>query len=484
MPKIPEATFVIDRQRGRSLQAQIREAVVSAVHSGHLPPGAALPSTRRLAGQLQVSRLTVSLAYQELVAQGYLLPSERRGFRVSSEAPVARLAAQAVASEASAWSPRLTRRFSIARPIRKPLDWRAYPYPFLYGQMDVSLFDLAAWRDCVRRAHSRNEFDFMAGDFAASDDMELVRYISSQTLPRRGIQAGPNEILVTMGAQNALWIAIQMLLGPGKRSAYENPGHPDIYASLRLSGASIAPVAVDGHGLPPDALPEDVDVVIVTPSHQAPTAVRMPRERRLRLLELAEARDFVIIEDDYEFEMSYLEPPSPALRALDRRGRVLYVGSFTKSLFPGLRLGYLVGPPAFIAEARALRALILRHPPGHLQRTVANFLSLGHYDSHIRRMRLEYARRYEVMIGALRRAGLALAGQSNFGGSCFWIEGPAGTDADALAARLQKKGVLIESGTPFFEDQAPPCRFFRMAFSSIAADRIEAGVRLVADELS
>src|SRR5690606_40594785 len=144
------------------------------------------------------------------------------------------------------------------------------------------------------------------------------------------------------------------------------------------------------------------------------------------LLEAAAERDFLIVEDDYEFEMSFLQPPTPALKSLDQYGRVLYVGSFSKSLFPGLRLGYLVAPAPVIREARALRALMLRHPPGHLQRTVSYFMALGHYDAVIRRMRIEYQKRHEVMATALIREGMKIAGASDFGGTAFWIEGPEG----------------------------------------------------------
>ena len=128
-------------------------------------------------------------------------------------------------------------------------------------------------------------------------------------------------------------------------------------------------------------------MVFTTASHQCPTNATMPLERRLALLEAASREDFVVVEDDYEFEMSFLKPVSPALKSLDKGGRVIYAGSFSKSIFPGMRLGYLVGPPSFIAEARALRSMVLKHPPGHIQRTVAYFLSEGHYDALINRMR-------------------------------------------------------------------------------------------------
>jgi GntR family transcriptional regulator/MocR family aminotransferase len=158
-------------------------------------------------------------------------------------------------------------------------------------------------------------------------------------------------------------------------------------------------------------VPKGVDVVFTTASHQCPTNATMPLERRLALLEAAAREDFVIVEDDYEFEMSFLKPVSPALKSLDSEGRVIYAGSFSKSVFPGMRLGYLVGPASFIREARALRLMLLRHPPGHIQRTVAYFLSLGHYDALINRMRNAYRRRRQVMEEAIRENGLTVAGQ-------------------------------------------------------------------------
>lgn len=482
MAQISEAIFFVDRGAPTGLQSQIRETLVSGILSGRLIPGARLPSSRRLASYLGIARITVTLAYQELAAQGYIEVGARRVFRISEQAPVKRV--RPLETERPDrridWEIRLKQRFGGVKPIRKPLDWHRYPYPFLYGQMDRSLFDLRGWRDCARRALSPGDFEHMAGDFAAADDMQLVSYICSRTLPRRGIRAQPEEILVTLGAQNALWLAVQLILRRGAHAACENPCHPDIFAALHHSGAKVWRVDVDRMGLPPGNLPERLDAVVVTPSHQSPTSVRMPLERRQHLLDEAERRDFVILEDDYEFEMSFLAPPMPALKSIDRSGRVFYIGSFSKSLFPGLRLGYLVAPAPVIREARALRALILRHPPGHLQRTAAYFLALGHYDAVIRRMRLAYAERHEVMAASLAAAGLDIASNAASGGTSFWIEGPHGTDADRLVEELRNDGVLIESGSPFFPDPDAPCRFFRMAYSSIPADRIAEGVRRTA----
>jgi GntR family transcriptional regulator/MocR family aminotransferase len=235
--------------------------------------------------------------------------------------------------------------------------------------------------------------------------------------------------------------------------------------------------------MPPDAIPPDTDVIFTTPSHQCPTTGTMPMNRRHELLERASEMDALIVEDDYEFEMSFLKSPSPALKSLDADGRVIYVGSFSKSLFPGLRLGYLVGSEPFIREARALRASVLRHPPGHVQRTAAYFLSLGHHDALIRRMGSALHERREVMTRAITENGLQIAGRGAYGGSSFWMRAPEAVDTEELARRLRARGVLIEPGHSFFAGPARPRNFYRLAYSSIPASRVAQGVAIVAQEI-
>jgi hypothetical protein len=201
-------------------------------------------------------------------------------------------------------------------------------------------------------------------------------------------------------------------------------------------------------------------VVFTTPSHHCPTSVTMPLERRQALLEMASRKDFLIVEDDYEFEMSFLNPPAPALKSLDEEGRVIYVGSFSKSLFPGLRLGYMVGSETFIREARALRMVVVRHPPGHLQRTVANFLSLGHFDALVARMGQTYRRRRDVMQEAIDRRGLHVAGSDVSGGSSFWMKTPDGIDARDTCPGGQAKGSAARAGSFLLrEPRGRPAQF-------------------------
>ncbi len=205
----------------------------------------------------------------------------------------------------------------------------------------------------------------------------------------------------------------------------------------------------------------------------------MPMARRRALLQRAGELNALIVEDDYEFEMSFLRSPSPALKSLDRDGRVIYVGSFSKSLFPGLRLGYLVGSEPFIREARALRATVLRHPPGHIQRTAAYFLSLGHYDALIRRMGQVLHQRRKVLAEAVDAAGLRVAGVGAFGGSSLWMRAPDHVDTAELARRLEAQSVLIEPGAPFFLRPDAPKNYYRLAYSSINRARIPDGVKII-----
>ena len=206
-------------------------------------------------------------------------------------------------------------------------------------------------------------------------------------------------------------------------------------------------------------------------------------ERRQELLDKAHNLDALIVEDDYEFEMSFLEPPSPALKSMDVDGRVIYVGSFSKSLFPGMRLGYLVGSEPFIREARALRTSVLRHPPGHIQRTAAYFLSMGHYDAQIRKMSAAMHTRREEMQTAITTYGLEIAGQGAFGGSSYWMRAPARIDTRTLASKLKTNGVLIEPGHAFFTNPEDTRSYYRLGYSSIQTDRINPGIALIAEQI-
>ncbi len=482
---IPAETFFLRPDNETSLQQQIQRLIVEAILSGRCLPGEKMPSSRKLAEHLGVARITVTIAYTELVSNEYLVSKGRSGYFVSQTAPSRpkfNLPDQADKTQVD-WARTIGQRFSEHFPLVRPDNWRDYKYPFIYGQSDARLFDHHNWRNCALKAVGRKDFDTLATDYYERDDPMLVEFILRQILPRRAITARPEEILITMGAQHALWITAQILLTQRRTAAIENPCYPGLRQILSQTRCNTVSVDVDAAGLPPENLPETLDVVFTTPSHHCPTNATMPVSRRERLLDLAARKGFIIVEDDYEFEISFLKSPSPALKSLDPTGSVIYVGSFSKSLFPGLRLGYLVASEPFIREARALRSLVLRHPPGLIQRTAAYFLSLGHYDAQIARMGRIYRKRRSIMEQSLHENGLTQTGQGTFGGSSFWMRAPNRADSSKLAMKLRQDGVLIEAGRAFFSEGEEQPGYYRLAYSSIASARIPDGISHLAKRL-
>ncbi|PTX39752.1 GntR family transcriptional regulator/MocR family aminotransferase [Gemmobacter caeni] len=473
---IPVEAFFIDRTSPVPLQVQLRRQIVEGVTEGRFRPGDRLPSSRRMALYLGVARVTVAQAYAELATTDYLTSLPRSGHRISDRIE-GRITTPAPAPDTPRldWQRHIDGRFARSARTDRVVDWRRFRFPFVYGQADPELVDHIAWRECAVRALGWREFIPLTADLYGEDDPELIDYIARHILPRRGIRARPEEILLTLGAQNGLWLAAEVLLGRGGRCAVEDPCYPGLREILAMTRAEVSALPVDTHGLPPETIPPGVTTVFTTASHQCPTNSTMPLDRRRALLDRASSQGFAVIEDDYEFEMSFAGAPSPALKAMDAAGTVIYVGSFSKSVFPGLRLGYLVADPTFVAEARALRGLVMRHPPGMLQRTLAHFLSLGHYDAQMNRMRRVYAERRIVMAEAIAENGLTPA-SGGLGGSSFWMALPPGLDSRALSRDLRGEGVLIEPGTPFFATAEDGAGFYRLAYSSIGAGLIPEGI--------
>ncbi|AXI48277.1 GntR family transcriptional regulator [Sulfitobacter sp. SK012] len=482
---LPVETFFLHPDAQGTLQSQIQQMIAQGILSGRFQCREKLPSTRKLAQHLGVSRITVTIAYTELLANDYLTSRGRSGYFVSDNAPTPPIfAAPQGTTDAVDWTRAIGQRFSGGVTPTKPQDWAEYRYPFVYGQADRTLFDHANWRLCALQALGQRDFTSMTTDYYDQDDPNLIEFIARHTLPRRGISAAPEQILITLGAQNALWLTAQVLLTQRRRAALEDPCYHALRDILIQSRCHVTPVRVDQYGIPPEAIPPDTDVIFTTPSHQCPTNATMPMERRRALLARARDMGALIVEDDYEFETSFLRPPSPALKSLDKDGRVIYVGSFSKSLFPGLRLGYLVGSEPFIREVRALRASVLRHPPGHIQRTASYFLSLGHYDALIRRMAGALNERRTTMEAGIERYGLHIAGQGAHGGSSFWMRAPEHVDTEQLARSLKSRGVLIEPGRSFFGGAHQATNFYRLGYSSIPVGRISEGLKEIAAAIS
>ena len=471
-----------------TLQGQLRDMLVHAVMEGFISPGQALPSSRLLALTLHLSRTTVTLALQALVDKGLIVTRSRSGLFVSEQLPSTYLGARRRADAAPEpggvrWAERLKLRPSERRNIHKPRDWQQQPYPFIYGQFDASLFPNADWRECVLESLQGRALRRWAPDHIDADDESLVEQIHRRLLPARGIWVERDQILVTAGAQQATFLLATLLLGPATVIGIENPGFPDARNNFLLRTRHVRALRVDEQGLVLGTALSGCRYVFVTPSHQCPTTVTMPLQRRLDLLARAGRDDFVIIEDDHESELNFSGQPTPALKSLDTQARVIYIGSLSKTLAHGLRLGYVVAPAELIHELRALRRLVMRHVATNNQQAAASFIGHGHQEAYVRRLNIAYRDRAQALRSAIAVHAPGLSPVSAHGGSALWVSAGKGIDTRALAARLYAQGVVAEPGDVFFAGARQPRHHLRIGYSSIPLDRIEAGVRLIGREL-
>jgi GntR family transcriptional regulator/MocR family aminotransferase len=368
------------------------------------------------------------------------------------------------------------------RPARRiPPDWARFPYPFIDGLIDPSLFPTAEWREASRRALAPREVSAWAAGQGDADDPLLLHEIATKILPRRGIRAGPDEILITLGSQQAVSIALSLFADRKSVVAVEEPGYGDVREMAQDLGARVQPQPVDRHGLIIDGTLSDADVIVVTPSHQCPTGVTLALKRREALLRLAADSNSVVIEDDFECEANYFEPALPALRALAGGERVIYAASLSAVLGPALRLGFMVADARVVAEARRLRRLSIKHPPLASQRTVAQFLGQGFYDKTMLRTGRIFRERRLALGEALNHyLQRWVAIDPAAGGASVWVRGPEGMDAQDLALRAEQRGILIETVDGFF-DGAPPGNVFRLGVTAVPTARIRDGVSLLAD---
>ena len=373
--------FELKNNRKMSYQRQLREMIVTAILDKKLPLDIPLPSSRELARHLGIARNTVVLAYQQLIDEGYLISRERSGYYIDQTLLGGRVSDHQITQKSNDiqpdWNKHIKYRPSLQRNIVKPVDWQNYSYPFLFGQLDPKLFPVSDWRECCRQALSVSDIEDVTPDHIDTDDPLLIEQIQARILPRRGVWASRDEILITMGAQQAVYILADLLINKDSRIGVENPGYADARNIFSLKSPQVVPLDIDENGVVPGPDMHSCEFVFVTPSHQSPTTITMPLERRKQLLDDAEEHDFLIIEDDYESEINFVGEPTPALKSLDKHNRVIYIGSLSKTLAPGLRIGYMIASQELIAEARALRRLMIRHPATNNQRLVALFCQWG-----------------------------------------------------------------------------------------------------------
>ncbi len=474
----------------RSLQEQIKEHVLENIKQG-VYGDKALPSCRKMASMLRVSRNTVVLVYEKLVDEGFLYSHQRSGYFANHAARSDDLLQSAKTStldptnasgaQAQFWAQRLDNQLNQHRNIQKPANWNHYPYPFIYGQPDHSLFPLTQWRECGRLAQRSTVIHDWISDSIDADDPQLIKQLQANVLPKRGISAQTDEILITIGTQNSLYLLANLLVSAETTIGIEEPGYPDVRNIFAHHQARISPLPLDVQGIALSKQLAQCDYVYTTPSHQVPTNITMSLPRREALLKAAEQNDFVIIEDDYESEVNVVSLPSPSLKSLDTQGRVIYVGSLSKSLSPGLRLGYMVADKHLIAAARKLRRLMYRHPPTNNQRTSALFISLGYYDSYLRKLRASYIEKWTEMRQAIDQFMPQTVTHQTVGGSPFWLKLPNAISAQTFAEEAEKIGVLVEPGDVHFYHQSPDSQHYvRLAYSAISREKIAPGIEKLA----
>ncbi len=476
--------FTLPETSSLGLRDQICEMVSSAITAQVLSPDKRLPSCRELAQQLGVSRNTVFSAYNRLIDLGLIVSRNRSGYFITPDsesllAPDNKLK-NPNQHQKDTPSP-VTFESSSLIPVVNPLNWTSYPYPFIYNQIDPNLFPVESWRECSRLALSRTQKPSWTDDSVESDSPQLIQQLRQRLLSYRGIYANDDEILITLGSQNALFIIGTMFSARNKAIAIENPGFPGARNAFQLTGNTLVGVPVDKAGLDISAIPADCQLVFTTPSHQFPTMVTMSEQRRKQLLKAAADQDFLIIEDDYEAEMNYLDKRSSSLRSLDQNDRVIYVGSLSKTVSPGIRLGFMVAHRDIIKQARVVRGVMMRHPPTLVQEIVALFFQLGYYDSHLRNLQRRYKKRWQLMHFAIAQHLSMLQRTPAEGGTSFWLRGPEGFNATELGERLRSKGVLIDIGQTFYLND--DLRSFRLGFAFVPIKKLEQGIKIIAEEV-
>lgn len=461
------------RQRIHELHRQLRSAILD----GRLKPDIRLPATRALATALNVSRNAVIAAYDQLLSEGYLVARPGAGTFVANVLPVAR-------QRPPAAEPGAERRLAPfwRTPPALPLGAAASepPFDFRIGLSDKTHFPYRVWRRLSARAlRGVSRTPVAYADPAGQPDLRaaIARHVSLM----RAVACHADDVVVTVGAQQGFDLLARILVTPGRTTvAVEHPGYPPSRAAFAAAGAVIAPVPVDDEGLVVERLPDSARVVLVTPSHQFPLGAVMSMRRRQALLRFAETHQAVVIEDDYDGEFRYGGRPLDALQTLDRHGSVFYVGTFSKNLFPALRLGFVVPPPWARAALVTAKQIADWFGPVLVQDTLTAFITEGHLARHVRRMRKVYSERRAALLQALAEHGsdwlVPIPGEA---GLHLAARLPGTIRADAVVARAASRGIQLQSLQRYAVGKTT-VNGLVFGLGMIDTSRIEPGIRQLA----
>lgn len=442
--------------QGSPLYDQLYRHISAAIQSGQLSPGSKLPSKRQLCAILGVSMSTVETAYSLLAAEGYVLSIPRSGYVVADVLPLAP-----------------THTADVPPPREEPPRWR---YDCSTSAVDTSVFPFSSWARITKEAVYENPDLLQRGH--PQGDLPLRSALAELLAQYRGVRCTPEQILVGAGADWLLSILLQLL--PGHTSvALEDPGYPAAYATVTRHGRTAVPIPVDDKGMVPECLERSgAGLAYVTPSHQFPLGVTMPADRRSRLLHWASAApDRYLIEDDYDSEFRYSSRPIPAMQGLDRGGRVVYMGTFSRSIAPSIRVAYMILPPTLLEKYHQL----FPHAPCTVSRfeqeALRRFLTQGLYVRHLRRSVNRYRRKCTLLAGALEDIrGASLRGQQ--AGLHFLFTLPRFTEQE-LVERAAEQGVRVTPLSRYCHAVPPPGSTVVLGFAGLSEEELAETARLL-----
>lgn len=485
-----ELAVTLDNRAALALHRQLYAELRRLILAGRLPAGARLPSTRALAQSLGVSRTTVTQSYDQLISEGYLQTVIGSGTRVSEQLPdeLLKIAPQGAVT-AQAQKRRRAVRLSAygaqlldATPLEPPEA--ETPIHFKSGRPALDEFPLRQWRRLLMRHYRAATAQTL--DYAASSQgYEPLRVAIARYLSRaRAVLCDPEQVIIVNGSQQALDLLTQILVDRGDTVALENPGYLGARRAFLAQGAKLLAAPVDESGIVVERLAAQAKarpkLVYVTPSHQFPTGAVLSLPRRLELLAWAEQRDSLIIEDDYDTEFRYGSRPIPALQGLAQSDAVIYVQTFSKILFPALRVGYLVVPEHLAAIFARAKWLADRQTPMLEQRVLTDFLNDGYLERHLRRMRTLYDKRRQALVGALiQQFGDDVEILGDNAGMHLMARLPTTLSDDEVVRRARAEGVGLVSARLYYLGQAPANEFV-LGYASLSERRIREGIRRLA----
>ncbi|HEY6195500.1 MAG TPA: PLP-dependent aminotransferase family protein [Candidatus Eisenbacteria bacterium] len=472
------------RPRGASATRWLYESLRAAILGGRLGVGSRLPTTRELAKHYGLARGTVVTAFENLKAEGYVSATVGSGTYVACVLPESLLVAPRAARSHGAGPHEARRpRRRLAALARRtsflPVYDKGPTRAFRIAQPALDLFPTTLWARVASRRLRLASAKLLLGCEPLGYE-PLRAAIAEYLVASRGVMCSPEQVAIVSGTLQAMSIVARLLIDPGDRAVVESPGYIGMWRALEASGATIVPVPVDDEGLVVDVRRmKHARLVYVTPAHQHPMGVSMSVTRRLALLDWAGRSGATIFEDDYDSEYRYSGPPMPALQGLDRHGRVIFAGSFSKVLFPSLRLGYVALPPDLVDPFASVVSVTMRHAPLPDQAILAEFITGGHFGRHIRRMREVYAERHAALVSSAKEELSGLldvcpieAGLQTVG----WL--PAGVDSKRVAALAAERAVEVRVIDPGKGGRAVR-HALQLGFAAVDAAEIRRGVRVL-----